>query len=356
MHEPSRIRFLRPGNIAMFFAQKAEPPANHWQQIRRIVHDRRDARGPACILFVECEPALEILFRTEPFTDIISMQAAHPWELRKCRACLFCRCKAGLDFLFRCLHPQQAARPGFIGTATEIGRKIWMCEKLLRTGHGLVIAAKPVIDVHEIARIHGLFATLRHAALEQGEVALHFLLHDAARVARMQDLDVLCELVPLSLRQRQRLMHTALIAQMTAAAEHPELHDRRHAAAAIIEINVYEAAEHARDPPVARDAFEQGPHAWNRALGKEFIRIEEQHPVARRLVEREILRGRKIIAPCKRIDACAALPRDVRRRIRTACIDDDHLVGDRLHGCQPAAEIRRLVLCDDACRNPKPHA
>ena len=44
MHEPSRIRFLRPGHIAMFFAQKAEPPANQWQQILRIVHAIRDAR------------------------------------------------------------------------------------------------------------------------------------------------------------------------------------------------------------------------------------------------------------------------------------------------------------------------
>ena len=108
------------------------------------------------------------------------------------------------------------------------------------------------------------------------------------------------ELDGLALRDRQRLMDRALIADGAEIAEHAQLDIRRRQLPAIILIEVAAAAGYARDVEMRVEPSKERPHIRDRLLREIFIRIGKKDPAPMRLFDGKIFRRREIIAPRER--------------------------------------------------------
>ena len=192
---------------------------------------------------------------------------------------------------------------------------------------------------------------MRDTFLHEIEIALELRLHDACRVARVDDLDARDNLEEFARWQIEALMDAADVAEPRQMLEQACLRERHKHTVVLVHVDIDHAAGDADDAIVIFEADGDGTQVRERFLRKVFIGIEEQDPMPVRLVECEILCGGEVVLPRKRIDLGAAFFRELHGVVRAARIDDDDLVGDGPHGGEPFFDVLRLVLHDGARRD-----
>ena len=156
-----------------------------------------------------------------------------------------------------------------------------------------LIILQAEIAVHEINGILRLFAFVFDLLLQKAQIACQLFLDDAARIARMIDLQLPNDLhrqAPIyEPRMAQRLMNFPHIAQPRKPTENPGLAFRLDEAVMIILIEIDPLRNDSHDFLVCLIFANDGPHLGQRFWREILVRVEEQDPVTVRLLYREIL-------------------------------------------------------------------